>query len=520
MPVDRAPYLRYTEVTSYQDNSENGSEIPVFIVKTNNVVDVDDITPNSVKKFVSYSRFKKEFSIPTDESSYDELPDSIKEIDVFVKDFFKENSMYGSNDYGLISPYIYLIDVGNAPTISHYVQALSASESKRNSTIALFPNTEDVEFMKQVRDKLMEETKDGLLRIGYFAISGQGKINKFAMGKLLTPTFDHHGYVNIVEGYSKEEDNVREFYAGYDGNVTYTDKITPDANHVYKDITNESDVKYYIYASDNYEETTLESLEGYSEVIEGYKKSSENKFYEKYNGETYSDELTPKQTALYLDKSVVETNAYTYDGNSFVLVGAIQSPSVKMIYSTDDDFKFIIPSTKSNEYGGTTETFDEYCDRIRFISKQVKSSRVALVEKEYFGRTIARIASTPYYLEPGYFPFLSVPVGVFEERTKEERDELCMSSLIFNEDDSTLNPITPRICLGTSTSWCVEDDYNDRPTDALLHARRNVDAHIRNILRIIAPQLKRNETSVTVRYVKSQIDLYLDSELTKGTIQE
>ena len=516
MAVDKAPYLKYTEVTSYQDGSGNGSEIPVFIVKTNKVVNVSDITPDKVKKFVSYTQFKREFSIPVDEASYNELDDSIKEIDGFIKDFFKENSMYGVNEYGLLVPYIYIVDVGNAPTIQHYEQALSASESKRKSTVALFPNTEDVEFMKQVRDKLMEETKTGLLRIGYFAISGQGKINKFAMGKLLLPTFDHHGYVNVVEGYSTIESDVRVFYEEFDGSTTYTSEITPDANHIYKDLT---DGKYYKYVTDAYVETTLESLDGYSEVIEGYRKASDNKFYEKYDGTTYSDELTPNESALYLDKSVVETKAYTYDGSSFVLVNVLPVTETKMIYVTDSDYKFIIPSTKSDEYGGTTETFDEYCDRIRFISEEVKSSRIALVEKEYFGKTIARIVSTPYYLEPGYLPYMSVATGVFKERTKDERDALCMTGIIFNEDDYTLNPIVSRICLGTSTAWGVED-YNERTTDALLHSRRNVDHHIRKILSIVAPQLKRNETSVTIRYVKNQIDLYLDEELTKGTIQE
>ena len=48
MAVERAPYINYTEITSYQEEISNGSEVPLFIVKTNNTVEVSDITPKSI----------------------------------------------------------------------------------------------------------------------------------------------------------------------------------------------------------------------------------------------------------------------------------------------------------------------------------------------------------------------------------------------------------------------------------------------------------------------------------------
>ena len=450
MAVERAPYMDYMEMTSYQEDINNGSEIPLYIVKTNNSVSVSDITPANVLKFISYRRFKQHFSISDDETEYNNLPESIKELDSLIYKFFKENSMYGESDnYGLSIPYVFVIDVGNAPTVAHYTKALSVSEMKRKSTVTILPNTEDVEFMKAVDGKLKEETKSGLLRIAYFGVSGQGELTqKFAKGDLLIPTT---------------------------GADTYT------------------------------------------EVIEVYKDSSNDKFYANKEGNTFSNEITPKATAIYLNKANTESNkdAYVYSNDAYSSITVTRTNGA-LLYEDDANYKFIIPSTKQ-ETGGTTESYENYCKRLGFISNAVNSSRVAIVDKNYLSEIVARICSTPYYVEPGYLPFMSIQTGVFDERSNDERDELFATGLIFGEDDYTLSEITPRICAATSTAWGVED-HDMRTTDALIHARRNVDYHIRRILKIVAPQLKRNETSVTLRHVQNQVDLYLDTELTKGTI--
>lgn len=511
MPVERAPYIEYNEATSYLEGEGNGSEIPLLIIKSNNVVNVADITPNSILTFKSYNNFKKHYGISSEESVYAELDESVKELDVLLKEFFMENSMYGTNeDYGLLVPYIYVIDIGNNPTVNHYEKALEVSEVKRNSTVVLFPNTEDINFMKSVRDKLMVETKDGLLRIAYFGITGEGKLtSKFAKGNVVKPTFNHHGFIDVVDGYLKvdTENNTKDFYKTSD----YAQVITKNENYVYHNL---ADGKYFKYVSNDFVETTLNALDGYSEVIEGFERN--NTFFE---DAVYETEIPlSNESAIYLMKTQdSKVKAYTVKNNTAIPITVLINEN-ELLYDNDDDYNLIIPSTKK-EFGGTDENFDEFCERMQFISQEVQSSRVAIVEKEYLGKTIARICSTPYYIEPAYLPYLSVPTGVFKERTKDERDSLFASGLIFNEDDYTLSVPTPRMCLATSTAWGVEDHYM-RTTDSLLHARRNVDYHVRNILKIIAPQLKRNETSVNLRHVKTQIDLYLNNELQKGTIQE
>lgn len=506
MAVERAPYVNYSEIASYSEDISNGSEIPLFVVKTNNVVAASSISPSSVVRFISYTKFKEYFSIPEDEDEYDELDSSIKDLDNFLKDYFIENNMYGiESTYGLTTPYIFVLDVGNKPTISHYEKALEVSEMKRRSTVTVFPNTEDINFMKAVDTKLRTEQKEGLLRVGYFRVSGQGNSPKFRKGIVVRPTFNHYGYKNLVKGYKLTHSDTTVFCK----NATYVeaDVIPNDTTIIYQDL---SDNKYYKYENNAFAETTLEALEGYSEVVEGYFNS--NKFYEEESHET---QITPVESALYLDVS--NNKKYTYKNNSYIEVEAVISKTEEIVYESDADYNLFKPSTMSDELGGVDESFNDYCKRLEFISREVNSSRVAIVDELLFGRTIARICSTPYYIEPGYLPYMSVPSGVFEERTKDERDSLFATGLIFGEDDYTLSTITPRMCIASSTAWGIED-HDMRVADALLHARRNVDFHVRKMLNIIAPQLKRNETSVNIRHVQNQLDLYLLDELEKGTI--
>ena len=171
---------------------------------------------------------------------------------------------------------------------------------------------------------------------------------------------------------------------------------------------------------------------------------------------------------------------------------------------------------------GNNETYTHYAESIATLNESINNTRICLVEPEFFGYHLAKICNTPYYLEVGYLPYYSVDIGVFKDLTKDERDALCMAGLIFGEDDYTLSEVVPRMCLGVSSAFgkVNKADYKLRTVDALLHARRNVDHQVREIYKIIAPQLKRNETSVTLRYVQDEVMSYLDSELAKGTIMQ
>ena len=140
----------------------------------------------------------------------------------------------------------------------------------------------------------------------------------------------------------------------------------------------------------------------------------------------------------------------------------------------------------------------------------------------FIGRTISKICNTPYYMEAGYEAYNSISVGLFNERSTEERDALLNAGVVFNEDDYSLPEITPRICLTVSSAWGVDStsDVDSRVNDALVHTRRNADYQVRELLKIIAPQLKRNETSVNIAFVRTDCQLYLENEISEGHIME
>ena len=200
----------------------------------------------------------------------------------------------------------------------------------------------------------------------------------------------------------------------------------------------------------------------------------------------------------------------------------------------------ILHSSKTTEYGkGTDSEYGHVKVEKSLVDTEnpvessviknnvdgINSSRIALIEPVHYGTLLAKICNTEYYLEPGYLPINSVAVGEFDVLSNEERDKLCMSGLVFGEDDVLLPTTVPRICLGVSSSFgrpysATAEGYDSRPADGLIHARRNVDHHVREVLSILAQQIKRNETSVTLRYVKNEVMSYFESELNKGTIQE
>lgn len=148
----------------------------------------------------------------------------------------------------------------------------------------------------------------------------------------------------------------------------------------------------------------------------------------------------------------------------------------------------------------------------------INEVRNAIVEYDEFGKTIARICTTPYYEEPGYGAYATISLDTVTNRTPDERQTLFDAGVIFNEDDYRLeNPVT-RICAGTSTAFGKDKD--ERPNDCLLHARRNADHQMRELLKIVAPQLKRNETTSNLLYVESDCETHLSSEKDKGRLMD
>lgn len=137
-------------------------------------------------------------------------------------------------------------------------------------------------------------------------------------------------------------------------------------------------------------------------------------------------------------------------------------------------------------------------------TKYIQSSRVGLCEPTLFGKTLCKIFTTHYSEEPGYTTYRSVKEGTFTERTDTGENTLQAAGVIFNRDEKPGQHIYPKLCLAVSTSFAKA--AANRPNDALLHARRNVDQLIRDTVDVVYPQLKRNETQVHLSYTQAALD--------------
>lgn len=144
----------------------------------------------------------------------------------------------------------------------------------------------------------------------------------------------------------------------------------------------------------------------------------------------------------------------------------------------------------------------------------IQNTRVGLIEPKYFGKTVAKICTTPYWEEPGYTDFRSIAPGEFGNRTPEEENTLQDAGIIFIRDEIASSEIHPRINLAVSTAFATNPD--NRANDALLHARRNVDNLVRRVYDTLYSQLKRNETETNISFLQSDIDVVVEDEISKG----
>ena len=156
--------------------------------------------------------------------------------------------------------------------------------------------------------------------------------------------------------------------------------------------------------------------------------------------------------------------------------------------------------------------------RLTAIAQGIKDSDVALVEYDNFGKTLARICCTPYYDEPGYYPYRSVTPGTFKERADTTEEDLQAKGIIFNHDEKPGKTAYPKINLAVATSYVKPVD--ERPIDSLIHVNRNVNQLIRDAVEVVYPQLKRRETETFIQEVQADLDLLCSNKIKKGYMLE
>lgn len=147
-------------------------------------------------------------------------------------------------------------------------------------------------------------------------------------------------------------------------------------------------------------------------------------------------------------------------------------------------------------------------------TNNVRLDRVGLCEKHKFGKTVARFCCTPFYHEPGFFAYRSVKPGEFIERTEEEEKLLQDAGIIFNRDEKIGDATYPKINLGVVSTFAE----NPRPADSLFHARFISDELLKEIFKVLYPQVKNNESASNFVYLQSQINKVIDDFINEGYV--
>lgn len=153
-------------------------------------------------------------------------------------------------------------------------------------------------------------------------------------------------------------------------------------------------------------------------------------------------------------------------------------------------------------------------------TKKIQSDYICIIENIYYGKVVGKIATTPYYVEPGRDAFRTIKAGTFTRRSDEQLTALQNAGIIVCEDDpyrvdDNGEPL-PVILIGVSTGFAA----TNKTTGCLLHARRNNNHQIREIMKILGTQLKENETIDALTKFKLSISNYLEAEEKANHIQD
>lgn len=139
----------------------------------------------------------------------------------------------------------------------------------------------------------------------------------------------------------------------------------------------------------------------------------------------------------------------------------------------------------------------------------ILKSRIGLVEPTKFGKHVAVLCCTPYYIEPGYMEYRTVKPGEFTARTDAQILALQNAGIIFGADEIVSDLTVCRINLGVSTAFAS----TPRPADALFHARFNADHLLREVFKAVFTQVKANETASYIVKAQTKVDAIVDAEV-------
>ena len=232
-----------------------------------------------------------------------------------------------------------------------------------------------------------------------------------------------------------------------------------------------------------------------------------------------------------VDSSTNKETTTIVDGDNMSLVAQV-SAHIKKLRAKGQPRIGYFPA-------GVIETTEEYNDSVLTHLTHESTyidDNIVFIENRFYGKVIAKIATTPYFVEPGRDAFRSLSEYsfvhnstndtvekqlTFPKRSDEESTALMKAGILFCESDpyrvNDNNEPLQVICIGVSTGFARSDE--EKTTACLLHALRNNNHQIREVMKILGTQLKENETIDAITKFKLAVDTYLESEVKADHIQ-
>jgi hypothetical protein len=151
----------------------------------------------------------------------------------------------------------------------------------------------------------------------------------------------------------------------------------------------------------------------------------------------------------------------------------------------------------------------------------IRGSRIMIkYDRDMQARFAAKVASTPYYLDPSRGPYRSIELDDITELSLTDADALIAAGIIPDWEHMLPLGASGQAEPIRAVSTAYRTVAGARPTDANVHTRRNVDKHWRRIDEIVNAELKMNDTEANLELIREAINGYLEMEKKAGNIHE
>lgn len=163
--------------------------------------------------------------------------------------------------------------------------------------------------------------------------------------------------------------------------------------------------------------------------------------------------------------------------------------------------------TSNNDVGLTNNALDT-----TITTNTIPKSRTYLCEPLNYGKTMGRIITTPYDMEPAYYPYNSLIVEDIILRKPQEQLQLQLNGIIFNHLEETSTDEYIKI----NRTQAVSSNLVEHPPDCLYQSRHLCDILLTRVFDVCYPQLKNKETETNLEYLKTQINKVVNDAIKDG----